>query len=103
MQILGVSLLCVVPARGGNQGGRPRAVAARAAGSGLGTPGIWAEWGDMGGPRTLVLPEMPRRVEGAPEDLGLQRIRAAPCPLVRAHVHTHTHGYLDWKQPGGGD
>ncbi|XP_034493664.1 zinc finger protein 180 isoform X1 [Ailuropoda melanoleuca] len=47
------------PARGGNRGGRPRAVAAGAAGSGLGTPGIWAEWGDMGGPRTLLLPEMP--------------------------------------------
>lgn len=32
-------------------------ITAGAAGSGLGTPGIWAEWGDMGSPRTLVLPE----------------------------------------------
>lgn len=59
MQVAGVSLLCVcqgVPAGGGNLGGWPGAIAAGAAGSGLGTPGIWAERGGTGSPRTLVLP-----------------------------------------------
>lgn len=77
MQGLGMSLLCV-PARGGTWGGwwplcsgcwsrglwalvwsyRFWCWGRWAAPSALCTcAGIWAEWGDMGSPRTLVLPE----------------------------------------------